>query len=171
MNVFNRPPKKDHPRSRGVYVENLPVGKDQTGSSPLARGLRYQNMTLSPMMRIIPARAGFTQTGVTDCSGFWDHPRSRGVYPIIQARDWSSSWIIPARAGFTGMGLISAGCGRDHPRSRGVYTTTGTSNSPSTGSSPLARGLLIGISAPIYWVGIIPARAGFTGTCSTCAYG
>ena len=70
----------DHPRSRGVYSRYAEYAVDNEGSSPLARGLPTSVLRLCVQHRIIPARAGFTETGVTDCSGFWDHPRSRGVY-------------------------------------------------------------------------------------------
>ena len=71
--------------------------------------------------------------------------------------------IIPARAGFTvsSGGLISTS--GDHPRSRGVYLSTLSVEAGYRGSSPLARGLLIAAAAEDLDVGIIPARAGFTG--------
>ena len=50
----------DHPRSRGVYAvcqEDVAV---YGGSSPLARGLRPYSSEASQLLRIIPARAGFT---------------------------------------------------------------------------------------------------------------
>ena len=53
---------RDHPRSRGVYVV---IGIPQiawTGSSPLARGLLFAGDGPSDGARIIPARAGFTDT-------------------------------------------------------------------------------------------------------------
>ena len=70
--------------------------------------------------------------------------------------------IIPARAGFTiGVGDWCA-AGADHPRSRGVYGEKGRRAISRSGSSPLARGLP-GDSRYIQkFVGIIPARAGFT---------
>ena len=52
--------------------------------------------------------------------------------------------------------------GADHPRSRGVYALNAASDSPATGSSPLARGLLPLLSHEAGQHGIIPARAGFT---------
>ena len=111
----------DHPRSRGVYASFGAARADDGGSSPLARGLQVVGGDNRVWERIIPARAGFTQTGVTDCSGFWDHPRSRGVYPFsraflmtmrgssplarglreVIARQGVENRIIPARAGFT----------------------------------------------------------------------
>ena len=55
--------------------EGVPVG-----SSPLARGLRGGADAQERPVRIIPARAGFTQP--TERFPRWqrDHPRSRGVY-------------------------------------------------------------------------------------------
>ena len=55
-----QPSAWDHPRSRGVYLEEVEgVGDDA---------------------RIIPARAGFTAGVRSRAAEAWDHPRSRGVY-------------------------------------------------------------------------------------------
>ena len=155
------PPRWDHPRSRGVYdtcVIDRPTG---SGSSPLARGLPEKTPERQPIEGIIPARAGFTQTGVTDCSGFWDHPRSRGVYfekgvtvwhktgssPLARGlrihsrRVGERKRIIPARAGFTPHSPPSSAHPEDHPRSRGVYFSMHRKFFGGRGSSPLARGL------------------------------
>ena len=71
--------------------------------------------------------------------------------------------IIPARAGFTHRPLLWLwGC-RDHPRSRGVYPKRRMVSTWSGGSSPLARGLRRLVPALTASMGIIPARAGFTG--------
>ena len=51
---------KDHPRSRGVYPELLPLHVQVGGSSPLARGLPQVDLKLFLGGRIIPARAGST---------------------------------------------------------------------------------------------------------------
>ena len=50
----------------------------------------------------------------------------------------------------------------DHPRSRGVYPTWAKPEDLVLGSSPLARGLRVGIARLLVGHGIIPARAGFT---------
>ena len=91
------------------------------GSSPLARGLRQWIGTEN-----VPRT---------------DHPRSRGVYDILemqtQGKIGSSPLarglpvngllrrdgrrIIPARAGFTQASDATNMTNRDHPRSRGVY--------------------------------------------------
>ena len=132
---------------------------------------------------IIPARAGFTLLRRGGPQSDQDHPRSRGVYsparyagrlsagssplarglPLIRMNPWPLLGIIPARAGFTGRRRSLQRLRQDHPRSRGVYSRTLTSSSPSSGSSPLARGLLQLLLGRQVHVGIIPARAGFTG--------
>ena len=53
-------------------------------------------------------------------------------------------------------------CWRDHPRSRGVYRPASLAAATSSGSSPLARGLLLAHVSHDLRLGIIPARAGFT---------
>ena len=52
--------RSDHPRSRGVYTTFADQYGRPGGSSPLARGLPYQDRTDLEKARIIPARAGFT---------------------------------------------------------------------------------------------------------------
>ena len=73
------------------------------------------------ILRIIPARAGFTCEAKTSLKIAEDHPRSRGVYvflpaphrdalgssplarglPSITMKSFQRRGIIPARAGFT----------------------------------------------------------------------
>ena len=152
----------DHPRSRGVYAARSAELRYWYGSSPLARGLHYPFTLAKREARIIPARAGFTLRTILDSGPYWDHPRSRGVYPnsLVGKRAAKGSsplarglprevmgrppinGIIPARAGFTHFPSPRPQPGRDHPRSRGVYRRC------------LFRGA--------YRARIIPARAGFT---------
>ena len=153
--------RTDHPRSRGVY-KLLPTRSPTTaGSSPLARGLRSLEQDADTVTRIIPARAGFT-TGITACRRRCaDHPRSRGVYAIVNEREEPiegssplargllgasdrhrlTRRIIPARAGFTSRASRPAARASDHPRSRGVYDALHEATLGKLGSSPLARGL------------------------------
>ena len=112
---------RDHPRSRGVYAcPALPAAGD-TGSSPLARGLRDGGREHAAARRIIPARAGFTSPPNRQVHRRTDHPRSRGVYSpsswrmprrvgssplarglhIVRVANLTVIRIIPARAGFT----------------------------------------------------------------------
>ena len=178
----HRGPRRDHPRSRGVYL-GMSRSLDQiVGSSPLARGLRHHYPRARPAAGIIPARAGFTPAwSARPCEG-WDHPRSRGVYPRqrhLGGRQLGSSplarglrdarhhgrgcgRIIPARAGFTPFPPPGSTSSPDHPRSRGVYARRPGLNPAPKGSSPLARGLRPSGSRITTAVGIIPARAGFT---------
>ena len=174
--------KGDHPRSRGVYVKDIPMPWTGDGSSPLARGLRRGSKVAIRIEGIIPARAGFTRLL---CALFFirgDHPRSRGVYriqtvattpatgssplarglPHPDRRDHARDRIIPARAGFTRTVSCGSSPRTDHPRSRGVYRVRRRSGPPCPGSSPLARGLLVHANMVERRSGIIPARAGFT---------
>ena len=59
-------PRRDHPRSRGVYRRATWGCGRPVGSSPLARGLPDRGRQGSGRHRIIPARAGFTPS---NCPG------------------------------------------------------------------------------------------------------
>ena len=135
------PGRADHPRSRGVYAIDNAKSGFETGSSPLARGLRAPTGGAARPPRIIPARAGFTSLFLSASLQGWDHPRSRGVYsachqsqiasrgssplarglPGPRRHDRHGRRIIPARAGFTRGDAQGLTGGEDHPRSRGVY--------------------------------------------------
>ena len=140
---------------------------------------------------IIPARAGFTSRRPGLIRSPRDHPRSRGVYNIffrgIRIAEGSSPlargllWcyharvrvcgIIPARAGFTECPARLYRAVQDHPRSRGVYKRGSIVLSRDDGSSPLARGLPSLRALIPYSLGIIPARAGFTGSAAASTTG
>ena len=51
---------KDHPRSRGEYVQPFTKNDSYTGSSPLSRGIQFVLQTVLNDGRIIPALAGNT---------------------------------------------------------------------------------------------------------------
>ena len=158
------PTRKDHPRSRGVYLTRCDGPYAHLGSSPLARGLRDLRGGGHDGDGIIPARAGFTPKTLAFSSDAGDHPRSRGVYaslPHCQRRPEGSSplarglhdgyqqakryaRIIPARAGFTCPSRTAWSGLADHPRSRGVYIACAACWGTTPGSSPLARGLRCG---------------------------
>ena len=151
-------------------------------ASPLVRGLLAAPGEDQLHRRIIPARAGFTAAPTSPTASGPDHPRSRGVYwclrrpggpptgssplarglRVLRPGELGGARIIPARAGFTSMVLASSWRVADHPRSRGVYLTASSVISPSSGSSPLARGLREETIGIVIEAGIIPARAGFT---------
>ena len=175
-------PLSDHPRSRGVYGFPDALAAADSGSSPLARGLRGCADGQERPVRIIPARAGFTGKASWRPDRRGDHPRSRGVYagaaagaagplgssPLARGlrarpcRRREGGRIIPARAGFTRWRGRSRRCPWDHPRSRGVYFSVQRDSAGVEGSSPLARGLPRRPRQPPQRTGIIPARAGFT---------
>ena len=80
LSLARRNPRRDHPRSRGVYPHPVFPPSRLDGSSPLARGLRSRRRPTSPGRGIIPARAGFTGREHNGEDRSPDHPRSRGVY-------------------------------------------------------------------------------------------
>ena len=151
----------DHPRSRGVYVLSGNDFYGSVGSSPLARGLPWNQATTTITTGIIPARAGFTRATRATAWSAPDHPRSRGVYklnggagpaclgssPLARGLQFGSGTdatgrgIIPARAGFTWRARTPSPSSPDHPRSRGVYAQENPLSASARGSSPLARGL------------------------------
>ena len=154
--------RPDHPRSRGVYAGNLQATIVGGGSSPLARGLLRRRDSDTGNLRIIPARAGFTERDLRGARrDVGSSPLARGL-PRGGIPDSRRARIIPARAGFTWTGGRDSPSRKDHPRSRGVYVWRTRAPKSSEGSSPLARGLPTSRSSAVYSPRIIPARAGFT---------
>ena len=154
------------------------------GTSPgTPPGLMSRSLHLKHTGRS-PTRPGFIGSSSLLGQVLLDHPRSRGVYDMRVKGDngliGSSPLarglpfyidvtlfhrrIIPARAGFTVPQTCTTIRLRDHPRSRGVYTTILSFLELLTGSSPLARGLLVKAGRIEESTRIIPARAGFTYT-------
>ena len=182
MTTLSHPASGDHPRSRGVYKNRRDEQRRGDGSSPLARGLLIPDHSKMAQIRIIPARAGSTMRCGRRARRWGDHPRSRGVYeraistddllagssplarglPNTTTANLSSGRIIPARAGSTIPQTRRGRTYQDHPRSRGVYVRSDGRVWGEYGSSPLARGLLVGCQVIEVGIGIIPARAGST---------
>jgi len=117
-----RPPRStDHPRSRGVYLDEAQAVHSAFGSSPLARGLRGSGRKDRRPQGIIPARAGFTSAARRNKSpSGGSSPLARGLRDTRPV-ELELDRIIPARAGFTVNGNADAYSEADHPRSRGVY--------------------------------------------------
>ena len=132
----------DHPRSRGVYSAAREWLGWGFGSSPLARGLLCQLAALIISHGIIPARAGFTLAAARNPREESDHPRSRGVYGLMDADGFDP-------------------CGSS-PLARGLRHSLAIAAGAAVGSSPLARGLHPRTTEPGAGARIIPARAGFT---------
>ena len=150
------------PARAGFTVTEAMSWMADSGSSPLARGLRASPTAGRSSWGIIPARAGFTWwSGYYEKTDEGSSPLARGLLPEPE-EGVILIGIIPARAGFTLGGRQSHPRNQDHPRSRGVYGPIIGTARPAMGSSPLARGLQVGPA--LCWAGtrIIPARAGFT---------
>ena len=133
------PIERAHPRSRGenglLWVGPRAVG----GSSPLARGKQPSKGDACHIPRLIPARAGKTNTNSPEFATRKAHPRSRGENAAFEAGvcvECGSSplargkqdhqWfrplrpgLIPARAGKTNAASPCLRRGKAHPRSRG----------------------------------------------------
>ena len=134
----------DHPRSRGVYVNQPTMVRSIPGSSPLARGLPRPRHRPGAEDRIIPARAGFTPRPASRRSRSGDHPRSRGVYPMRIPRKWISPGSSPLARGLP-------------ERVPGLVEVPGI--------IPARAGFTAEGSSETRLIRIIPARAGFTANC------
>ena len=152
------------------------------GSSPLARGTRPSRHPQGSTSRLIPARAGNTDSSIAPASVSAAHPRSRGEHidnvtyapakggssPLARGTLWGTesvpimSRLIPARAGNTTFTLRLSVLNPAHPRSRGEHNTRYIFSSQKIGSSPLARGTQMCPKIRRHTVRLIPARAGNT---------
>ena len=124
---------------------------------------------VGPLRWIIPACAGSTLQRQAGIPEHLDHPRVRGEHrrrrsagssPVGSsprargARSWRRptpwlSGIIPACAGSTHTGISPIWCPRDHPRVRGEHDASTSNSVGVTGSSPRARGALVGSGAVV----------------------
>ena len=152
------------------------------GSSPLTRGKPILKGSEVQALRLIPAHAGKTCSGLPTRSHAWAHPRSRGenstlgialIYPPGSSpltrgkRSWqrpgnASGGLIPAHAGKTASTCTARRQGRAHPRSRGENLLSGCLGRFRRGSSPLTRGKPPTCRACGQRVRLIPAHAGKT---------
>ena len=180
--IRGRPALPVHPRSRGEHELGSAVGRDSTGSSPLARGTRRHERRDAHGPRFIPARAGNTSTPSTRPSASPVHPRSRGEHMRCIVRECGRAGssplargtrlaglgrlahrrFIPARAGNTTVSPVSRSSLPVHPRSRGEHVELDRNQPSPDGSSPLARGTHLQEQPVLVIVRFIPARAGNT---------
>ena len=178
------PAKQAHPRSRGENDDARVFGECNVGSSPLARGKRGGPRRSPRATRLIPARAGKTHMPSCSVPTTPAHPRSRGenqdVAPETKLNGGSSplargkrKWrsrhgrrkrLIPARAGKTNPRGLAEWENPAHPRSRGENLISRRFCGVGWGSSPLARGKPRAAPQPRRRGGLIPARAGKTGS-------
>ena len=110
-----------HPRSRGEHAKWQKIQFAASGSSPLARGTRSARSCPASPTRLIPARAGNTNTDAAAILAVSAHPRSRGEHrfsasggahyfgssPLargtrgVASSEVGGARLIPARAGNT----------------------------------------------------------------------
>ena len=74
---------RDHPRIRGVHSELYKKQILYKGSPPHTRGTLATALCVTPMYGITPAYAGYTGLCLCLCRESRDHPRIRGVHPIL----------------------------------------------------------------------------------------
>ena len=173
----------DHPRACGANLLLNSVSSRLFGSSPRVRGKPTVCVPPTRTVRIIPARAGQTQTAFQNMEKGSDHPRACGANPmLLSSMPYQSGSsprvrgkldpahvyaldrrIIPARAGQTGDTASPRRSSTDHPRACGANLSKGSQITGHSGSSPRVRGKLPGIPGIALVARIIPARAGQTG--------
>ena len=173
------------PGSSRAGGENIadPLGKSTArGSSPRGRGKHQALRTGMGRGRLIPARAGKTESNGRAVTHSGAHPRAGGENPASQMKKeplsgssprgrgkpkrlasngvWSG--LIPARAGKTTRSWITVADEGAHPRAGGENLSFRPYLSRLVGSSPRGRGKPTVGGAEVREHGLIPARAGKT---------
>ena len=154
------PTPSDHPRAGGEHLTRLPGRVRIIGSSPRGRGTPADKIGELRLGRIIPARAGNTDSRCGENILTADHPRAGGehhhhLFPAI-SRSGSSPRgrgtpdldqgrgracrIIPARAGNTRDSPARRTGQSDHPRAGGEHLKGEEHELVEDGSSPRGRG-------------------------------
>ena len=171
-----------HPRSRGEHTPSHIELSEAFGSSPLARGTHISRHFVPELERLIPARAGNTESLEASSASHEAHPRSHGEHssglsssgcsggssPLARGtlresvKHRARERLIPARAGNTRPGVTREPSCPAHPRSRGEHWWMLWLWWSRSGSSPLARGTRQRQSHVPGHVRLIPARAGNT---------
>ena len=183
----NRPPRlttRAHPRAGGENASLTALRRADNGSSPRGRGKPELTMEDATALGLIPARAGKTMGSHRSLWGRWAHPRAGGENALCRStkngRSGSSprgrgkrrprsheprrTRLIPARAGKTAPHGLAAGGPRAHPRAGGENIVDKPNILAGLGSSPRGRGKRKQFSVYRYGAGLIPARAGKTGS-------
>ncbi len=149
-----------HPRLRGDHTHSHGGGSGDEGSSPPARGPRFERGYALIGLRLIPACAGTTRARSRSFRWARAHPRlrgdhcrsrccclpgwgssppARGPHRVPVHRPWRTG-LIPACAGTTAERFfIHAACPA-HPRLRGDHAVMMPFSPRQLGSSPPARG-------------------------------
>ena len=177
--------QRDHPRLRGEYSTKFSKMDLISGSPPLARGIPLHPSRQPVPHRITPACAGNTRKLRCRSWQMRDPPRLRGEYrlqidpvdrilgspplargiPCCPFTISDARGITPACAGNTYLYISDENISGDHPRLRGEYAILWHNGLYSSGSPPLARGILVVVSAVDGLIGITPACAGNTPVC------
>ena len=126
------------------------------------RGKRPQPLHDTFRVRIIPARAGQTNSNSMWQREYADHPRACGANSSLRDEEPADTRIIPARAGQTVLFCPQFVHLPDHPRACGANADIGVSTWGMIGSSPRVRGKLLATDVVLHGGRIIPARAGQT---------
>ena len=132
---------RDHPRMHGEHDNMLIIARDNTGSSPYARGALSPSDDIAILKGIIPVCTGST----LQIDGHWgketDHPRMHGEHSLVLAKVGllrgsspyargalsflvdvkSSTGIIPVCTGSTQWVTRRPSPMRDHPRMHGEH--------------------------------------------------
>ena len=95
---------RDHPRSRGEYLDHYSPSLQTHGSSPLSRGILSASPLRFSAYRIIPALAGNTSRASALLRKMTDHPRSRGEYDVLAAASAIPGGSSPLSRGIRGGG-------------------------------------------------------------------
>ena len=181
-------PEADHgllrliPACAGSTSGLTPMTFAIVGSSPHARGALGLQQRLDLGVGLIPACAGSTRWCPAGRRGSRAHPRMRGEHRSVSwihtspagssphARGARVRWcchdrragLIPACAGSTSSaGAVVSGAWA-HPRMRGEHHFPSASRDSGPGSSPHARGALLGADSLPWCFRLIPACAGST---------
>ena len=173
-----------HPRACGENAVVREFGEAARGSSPRVRGKPTETLTSLPATGLIPARAGKThwihQTAICGAA----HPRACGENLLprlavvghvgssprvrgkqaVQALGGEPGGLIPARAGKTTSPTAASTSAWAHPRACGENSTASATSRCWSGSSPRVRGKRGDQGPPAGGGGLIPARAGKTGS-------
>ena len=126
------------------------------------RGKRPQPLHDTFRVRIIPARAGQTNSNSMWQREYADHPRACGANSSLRDEEPADTRIIPARAGQTVLFCPQFVHLPDHPRACGANADIGVSTWGMIGSSPRVRGKPNKLRGLKNFTRIIPARAGQT---------
>ena len=96
-----------HPRSRGEHVRFPTSCLYSSGSSPLARGTRIDELGDKTNSRLIPARAGNTRSTTRSTRRRPAHPRSRGEHTPRAHIDYSAAGSSPLARGTLHIQIIA----------------------------------------------------------------